>query len=159
MPTSEISAIRYHEEPELFEAALSFTASQTGFSPRLVEKDYYCTLLLGYLTGVEGLVFKGGTCLAKVHTEFYRLSEDLDFVIPTPCDATRGKRRAQASDLKAAVAQLPGALPAFHVANALRGANESTQYLATLAYDSIVTGEDAMIEVESGCGSHSSTRR
>jgi predicted nucleotidyltransferase component of viral defense system len=150
MPNSEIPAILYHEEPELFEAALSFTASQTGFSPRLVEKDYYCTLLLGYLAGVEGLVFKGGTCLAKVHAAFYRLSEDLDFVIPAPCDATRGKRRAQAAALKAAVAQLPDALPAFRVKNALRGANESTQYLATLAYDSIVTGEDATIEVEVG---------
>ena len=28
------------------------------------------------------LVFKGGTCLSKVHADFYRLSEDLDLIIP-----------------------------------------------------------------------------
>jgi predicted nucleotidyltransferase component of viral defense system len=35
------------------------------------------------------LVFKGGTCLAKVHAGFYRLSEYLDFTIPSPLDAMR----------------------------------------------------------------------
>jgi predicted nucleotidyltransferase component of viral defense system len=40
-------------------------------------------VLLEYLAAVdEALVFKGGTCLAKVYADFYRLSEDLDFVIP-----------------------------------------------------------------------------
>lgn len=150
MRISEPLAIRYHEEAELFEAALRFTESQTGFSRRLVEKDYHCTLVLQYLARIEGLVFKGGTCLAKVHAAFYRLSEDLDFVIPVPSNATRGERRARTASLKAAVEQLPRALPAFRVVTPLRGANESTQYLVTLAYDSVVTGEEATIELEIG---------
>ncbi len=37
---------RCHNDADLFRAALSYTHSETGFSARLVEKDYYCALLL-----------------------------------------------------------------------------------------------------------------
>jgi len=41
--------------------------------------------LLEYLAASEpGLTFKGGTCLARIHSDFCRLSEDLDFAISTP---------------------------------------------------------------------------
>jgi predicted nucleotidyltransferase component of viral defense system len=77
------AALRVHEDTARFAAALNFTAASSGFTARLVEKDYFCTLLLHDLVTPEsGLVFKGGTCLSKVHGEFYRLSEDLDFTIP-----------------------------------------------------------------------------
>jgi len=62
----------------MFLEAVNFTTAQTGFSPRLIEKDYFCTVLLQYLATSGVLVFKGGTCMAKVHAEFYRLSEDLE---------------------------------------------------------------------------------
>ena len=39
------------------------------------------------------LVLKGGTCLSKMYAAFHRLSEDLDFVIPTPFEAPRSVRR------------------------------------------------------------------
>ena len=52
---------RLHEDAERFEEAVRFTASETRFLPRLIEKDYFCTLLLGYLsTADSSLVFKGG---------------------------------------------------------------------------------------------------
>lgn len=64
-----------HRDPELFRESVNFTAAQTAFLPRLIEKDYFCTFLLTYLTSVsQKLVFKGGTCLAKVHSGFYRMS-------------------------------------------------------------------------------------
>ena len=57
---------------------------------RVQAKDYFCTVLLQYLTAVDGdIVFKGGMCLAKVYAGFCRLSEDLDFVISMPVDALR----------------------------------------------------------------------
>ena len=66
---------RLHEDPDRFAEALSFTEAETTFPARLLEKDYYCTVLLQYLSGrVPRLVFKGGTCLAKVHANFFRLS-------------------------------------------------------------------------------------
>lgn len=80
MSKAESSVIDAHEDVELFRAAVQFTAAESGFVPRLIEKDYFCTVLLDYLSrsAGNGLVFKGGTCLAKVHSELYRLSEDLD---------------------------------------------------------------------------------
>lgn len=69
-------------------------AIETGFGSKLVEKDYFCSLVLAFLFQDEAstLVFKGGTALSKIHTEFYRLSEDLDFVIPLPSSAHRPLR-------------------------------------------------------------------
>ena len=74
--------LNHHEDAELFREAVRLTQTQTGFAARLIEKDYFCSMLLYYLTqAVGGLVFKGGTCLAKVHVGFYRLSEDLDYAV------------------------------------------------------------------------------
>ena len=57
-----------HEDTDLFLEALSFTAARTGFTARLIEKDYFNTLLLAYLAAAEPhRVSKGGTCLAKVY--------------------------------------------------------------------------------------------
>jgi predicted nucleotidyltransferase component of viral defense system len=68
--------ILIHEDPEFFRSAVTFTAATTGFQLRLIEKDYFCSMLLQYLAEANGsLIFKGGTCLAKVLVDFYRLSE------------------------------------------------------------------------------------
>ncbi len=74
----------YHHDSARFQEALTYTASTTGFRSLLIEKDYYCSLVLQDLEDHFhlGLVFKGGTCLSKVHLDFYRLSEDLDFGRP-----------------------------------------------------------------------------
>ena len=51
--------------------------------PDIIEKDYHLHRLLHaishdrYLS--RNMVFKGGTCLVKAHTDYYRFSEDLDF--------------------------------------------------------------------------------
>ena len=34
-----------------------------------------------FFSNEASLVFKGGTCLSKVHVDFHRLSEDLDLII------------------------------------------------------------------------------
>ena len=49
----------YHEDPGRFRDALMLTASETGFSDRLIEKDYYCSVLLNDLEALyrQGLVF------------------------------------------------------------------------------------------------------
>ena len=36
----------YHEDPARFRDALIFSEAETDFSSRLIEKDYYCSLLL-----------------------------------------------------------------------------------------------------------------
>lgn len=139
---------RWYEDPEQLRAAVGFTAAISGFPPRLVEKDYFCTVVLACLAGSDRLVFKGGTCLAKVYSDFYRLSEDLDFVISTPAGTTRGQRSAAAAGVKQTVAELPGRVSALRLVEPMRGANGSTQYLATLGYASVVTGGEETIKVE-----------
>lgn len=134
----------------MFLEAVNFTAAQTGFSPRLIEKDYFCTVLLRYLATSGVLVFKGGTCMAKVHAEFYRLSEDLDFAIPMPCDAMRAERSRQAKKLKKTVAELATKLEGFTVVEPLTGANVSTQYVSVVGYNSLLSGQPEGIKIEIG---------
>lgn len=138
-----------HADPARFTESLNFTEAELMFSSRLVEKDYYCTLLLEYLSRcVPALVFKGGTCLAKVHADFFRLSEDLDFMIPVTTDSARTARRKQVSPLKGAFAGLAGALPCFRLSLPLTGANNSTQYIGGVGYRSLSTGQEETIKIE-----------
>ena len=139
----------FHKEAEIFRDALALTRERTGFAERLIEKDYFCTALLEYLAAAANkLVFKGGTCLAKVHANFYRLSEDLDFVIPMPTDAPRAKRSKQAAAVKEAVAALPKRIPFFRLVEPLTGANNSTQYNAVIGYASLVGRQEETIKIE-----------
>jgi predicted nucleotidyltransferase component of viral defense system len=152
MSKTDISMIMdAHKDPEMFRAAVNFTAAETRFLPRLIEKDYFCSLLLNHLAVSAGdLVFKGGTCLAKVYTKFYRLSEDLDFVIPTPTTASRAQRRSLASGLKITIGRLAHDVSDFRVIEPLIGANNSTQYIAVFGYTSLISKEEETIKIEVG---------
>lgn len=150
MSKAKQPAITVHEDVEFFREALRFTAAQSGFTGRLIEKDYFCTVLLAYLDGAAGnaLVFKGGTCLTKVHSELYRLSEDLDYTIPVPFETSRSERSRRVKDVKVALSQVKQSVPAFRVVEPLTGANNSTQYVAALAYSSMITPKGETIKVE-----------
>ena len=147
---SDPTELNLHEDIALFREAVNFTVSRTGFTPRLIEKDYFCTVLLAYFSehGGDQLVFKGGTCLAKVHAGFYRLSEDLDFTFPLAVDASRTQRRQAVAAIKGAVARLADRLNVFAVTQPLTGANNSTQYNGAVEYESPTTGQPERIKVE-----------
>jgi predicted nucleotidyltransferase component of viral defense system len=136
-----------HEDPRTMRDALAYTAARTRFGRALVEKDYFCTLVLEHLGRAEcGLVFKGGTCLAKVHSGFYRMSEDLDFAVPIPFDTPRAARSKAAKPVKVALDAL--AIPGVRVEKPLSGANNSTQYAATLRYESVLDAGGGTIVIE-----------
>ena len=126
----------YHEDPLRFRQALAFAEAESGFGSRLIEKDYYCSLLLHDLWGLfqQGLVFKGGTCLSKVYAEFFRLSEDLDFCVSLRPDATRSERRLAASPIKGHFAGVAARLSWLEETEALAAHNESRQYIGQFAY-------------------------
>lgn len=142
--------LKLHETPDNFRQALSFTEAESGFAQRLIEKDYYCSLILADFESLfaNGLVFKGGTCLSKVHAGFYRLSEDLDFAISIPMTANRQKRREAVAPVKRHLEQIAERLPALGISNQLIGKLESRQYQALLQYESAVTGEHETVKVE-----------
>jgi predicted nucleotidyltransferase component of viral defense system len=140
----------WHEDPVRLRAALAYAERATGSNARLIEKDYFCSVVLRDLAGPfeAGLVFKGGTCLSRVHAEFFRLSEDLDFCLSVPAESAPGKRRAAAAPIRTHLSSVLDRLPCFRVAEVLQGHNGSRQYNGRLAYRSVVTGEDEFIKVE-----------
>ncbi|MBI4270261.1 MAG: hypothetical protein HY615_07995 [Candidatus Rokubacteria bacterium] len=62
---AEPAPLRLHEDLAFFREAVNFTAAQTRFASRLIEKDYFCSVILQHLGAAPELIFKGGTCLAK----------------------------------------------------------------------------------------------
>src|SRR3989304_10342573 len=142
-------AIRLHvENSALLRQAIEYPAGETGFAPRLIEKDYFCSVVLEYVAASgAGLTFKGGTCLSKIHGGFYRLSEDLDFSISTAPDSSRANRGRSVNPLRTAVNELPERLPGFRIVDPLRGANNSTQYNAVVGYESPIDGHIEQLSV------------
>src|SRR5262249_14526350 len=115
-----------------------------------IEKDYHCSVLLKDLAALfgRGLVFKGGTCLAKVHGDFFRLSEDLDFSISVKPAAGRGERRRAIQPAKDHLSGVAARLPIFSEVVTLTGQLHNIQYNAEFAYRSAVTGASESIKVE-----------
>lgn len=144
--------IHLHEDPDLFKEALNFTEARTGFIARLIEKDYFCSVFLEHISALPNmpLIFKGGTCLAKVHATFYRLSEDLDFVIPMSVGASRRSRSEKMTSIKHDFEVLPEQLPCFHIIDELSGSNSSRQYIGTIGYQSLISNQIDTIKIEIG---------
>ena len=140
--------------PELrgkfLEDAVRFTSAQTTFGEDLVEKDYYCSVLLQRLASCESgpLVFKGGTCLSKVYASFYRLSEDLDFMIPTDNKTSRADRRRRIRPVKDLIESSHREISTIAVPDGLRGHNESKQYIALATYASCLREGAGSVKVE-----------
>lgn len=142
-----------HDDKEKFLKVLESTSAKTGFPLRLLEKDYYLTIVLSRIN--EGLssnlIFKGGTCLNKIYYSYYRLSEDLDFSLKLPSDnMTRPMRRKAINPIKKA---LTGFAKSFGLSvKTIDGAgrNESTQYIFYLNYHSIILNKQDSIELEIG---------
>jgi predicted nucleotidyltransferase component of viral defense system len=138
-------------DPDIFREALSYSEGVTGFSASLIEKDYYCSLILQQVFDLNTpLVFKGGTCLSKVYVDFYRLSEDLDLVIPVAVDTPRNQRRSEMDPMKVVFDELLEAIPGIAVSQAFKGHNESRQYIGYLEYPSNVIDKQEQIKIEIG---------
>jgi len=138
-------------DPEVFREALAYSEATTGFTVTLIEKDYYCSLVLQYFFASDtSLVFKGGTCLSKVHADFYRLSEDLDLIISVNVDSDRSERRAEIEPVKRMLGALPTVVPGMAISEAFRGHNVSRQYIGYLEYPSAILEKQERIRVEIG---------
>jgi len=64
---------------------LSSISNREGVRPQQIEKDYIISWLLWGISRNtllrDAIIFKGGTCLKKIHIADYRFSEDMDFTI------------------------------------------------------------------------------
>ena len=138
----------FHKQKERFLSAVRSTAGMTGFSEELIEKDYYCSLILKemFQSWSCPLVFKGGTLLNKVHVGFYRLSEDLDFSISAKEGLSRKKRSVLAQSAKKSVVSAVKNL-SLTLSKPFEGRNENRLYSAETEYESSVSEHKKTIKV------------
>ncbi len=134
-----------------FVEAVRETAKNSGFSESLIEKDYYCSLILKEIFRSKdcALVFKGGTLLNKCHVGFYRLSEDLDFSISNIEQSPRKKRSNLARIAKKCVKEAVKNL-SLTFSKPFKGHDENRLYNAEIEYDSLVAGDKKTIKIEFG---------
>ena len=141
-----------HEDKDNFLKVLESTSAQTGFPLLLLEKDYYLTMVLSGMDNLsEELIFKGGTCLNKIHYSYYRLSEDLDFIMLLPSKKlSRTGKRKTIKPIKDNILSYVGSygMKIDDVNNT--GRNESSQYIFYIDYDSAVLGNKQSIKLEIG---------
>jgi len=153
MDPSRDHRISVHEDQALFREAVLFTAGQTGLNATLIEKDYFCTVLLQYLYDQPDspLIFRGGTCIGKVYADFYRLSEDLDFMISTPPEASISVRRKRMEPVRDWVRNISEEMSILTLLKDFTGHNSSRQYVTYVTYPSVfLTDEAARIKLEVG---------
>ncbi len=121
------------------------------FRLEMIEKDYYLTLILNSVEShlSEKIVFKGGTLLNKIHLNYHRLSEDVDFTYYSPDGIeTRSKRSRAITPIRE---RMPDFLKLLDLKSELpegKGFNNSTQYLFYISYPSFITGKDENIKLE-----------
>lgn len=140
-----------HSDKEEFLKVLERASAQTGFPLRMLEKDYYITVVLSKISELsDALVFKGGTCLSKIYYSYCRLSEDLDFTLKLSGSSTRTSRSNVIKPIKE---KLNPFLKEFGMSVEgieKAGHRESTQYIFYLDYDSVVLNKKELIKLEIG---------
>jgi predicted nucleotidyltransferase component of viral defense system len=82
------SAMQIHgliTQPSLKEIVVTKPQLSGGVRQQQIEKDYIISWVLWGIYNNEplkdALIFKGGTCIKKVHIKDYRYSEDMDFTL------------------------------------------------------------------------------
>jgi predicted nucleotidyltransferase component of viral defense system len=140
-----------HDDRQQFKDAILFTATETNFDAYLIEKDYFCSLVLHSLSNSKSkLYFKGGTLLSKVYAGFNRLSEDLDFTVPLSPKAKRAERSSAVSSSKELFLSLPSKINGFEISKSLKGSNNCIQYNGEITYQSCIDQQDNRILFEIG---------
>ena len=141
-----------HDDKGNFLKVLEAISAQTRFSLLLLEKDYYLTIVLSGMDRLsDDLIFKGGTCLNKIYYSYYRLSEDLDFIMHLPSEKlSRTGKRKIIKPIKDNILSYVNSygMTIDDVNNA--GRNESSQYIFYIDYDSVVLGNKQSIKLEIG---------
>lgn len=126
-------------------------ARKHNFRPAIIEKDYYLTVILNNIeSGLsDKLIFKGGTLLNKIHLNYHRLSEDLDFVYLSKLALT--SRSARSKAIIPIREKMPKFLRLLDLGSENpkgQGFNNSTQYVFNIFYPSFITGKNESIQIE-----------
>jgi predicted nucleotidyltransferase component of viral defense system len=130
---------------------IPFIAEKFNFRLETIEKDYYLTLVLNNVEThlSDKIVFKGGTLLNKVHLNYHRLSEDIDFTyFSLEGIETRSKRSRAITPIREKMPDLLKLLDLKSDKPEGEGFNNSTQYVFNISYPSFISGKDGNIKLE-----------
>ena len=133
------------------EKIIPVLAEKHNFRLEIVEKDYYLTVILNNIEShlSDKLVFKGGTLLNKIHLNYHRLSEDLDFVDFSRAEMNTRAKRSRA--IKPVRENMPEFLKILGLESEKpegEGFNNSTQYIFNISYPSFISGKSERIKIE-----------
>lgn len=126
-------------------------ASKYNFRQGIIEKDYYLTIILNNIEPLlsNKLVFKGGTLLNKIHLNYHRLSEDLDFTyFGKEALNTRSQRSRAITPIRERMSDFLKQLGLKSEKPKGAGFNNSTQYVFYVTYPSFITAKDENIKIE-----------
>jgi predicted nucleotidyltransferase component of viral defense system len=133
------------------EQIIPVIAQKYKFRLEMIEKDYYLTLVLNSVEShlSQSLVFKGGTLLNKIHLNYHRLSEDIDFTyFGSGGLDTRSKRSKVITPIREKMPELLELLELKSEKPEGEGFNNSSQYVFYITYPSFITGKDENIKLE-----------
>jgi len=136
---------------ERLEKIIPVVAQKHNFRLEIVEKDYYLTAILNNIEShlTSSLVFKGGTLLNKIHLNYHRLSEDLDFTyFGKGALNTRAQRSKAIAPIREKMGEFLKRLDLKSEKPQGEGFNNSTQYVFYVSYPSFITGKDERLKIE-----------
>ncbi len=121
-------------------------SNRYGFDAYKLEKDFLLTVILIFIwKHYEELVFKGWTCLNKIYLDYYRLSEDLDFVVINTWNRTERKtilenyKQRLTKDL---------AILWLKITNQRTKYNEDRQWIFNFSYSSLIDNSPQNIQID-----------
>ncbi len=127
---------------EQFEQA----AAELAIDPAMVEKDWYVTQVLAFISGQDfpgfQIIFSGGTALSKAHGLIQRFSEDVDFRVVAALEGSRSSQGKKLSDFKHTVVKALGEA-GFRVGN-LEARDENRFFTVDIEYNTQFDNHDAL---------------
>ena len=121
-----------HEDKKRFSYIINRVSYQTGRMGKMIEKDYYVTMILRLLSSeMPFVVFKGGTSLSKCYKVISRFSEDIDVTVDQ--NLSQGQKKKLKYGIVDAVQQMGREILNL---NETRSRRDYNRYI--IAYESVL---------------------
>lgn len=116
------------------------------FDAYKLEKDFLLTVILIFLwEHYSELIFKGWTCLNKIYLDYFRLSEDLDFVLINNWNRT--ERKIVLEDYKQRLIKHLDILW-LRIVDQRTKYNEDKQWIFVFSYTSLIDNSSQNIQID-----------
>ena len=131
-----------HEDKKRFSYIINRVSYQTGRMGKMIEKDYYVTMILRLLSSeMPFVVFKGGTSLSKCYKVISRFSEDIDVTVDQ--NLSQGQKKKLKYGIVDAVQQM--GLEILNL-NETRSRRDYNRYI--IAYESVLPKLNETVQPE-----------